>query len=85
MPYLSEDFVANKVAKALAGRAERTFRDSRLTGFALRVRRLADGRLAKTFFVFEPVPGRRNPRKIVIGDHAAWPAGKAREEAQRML
>jgi integrase len=85
VPYLSEDFVANKVAKLVAGKAERTFRDSKLTGFVLRVRRLADGRLAKTFFTLQPVPGQKNPRKIVIGDHATFPADKAREEAQRML
>lgn len=86
MPFLlSEDFVRNRVNKELAGKPERSFRDAKLTGFVLRVRRLADGSITKTFFVHQPVPGRRNPRKIVIGDHATWPADKAREEAQRML
>ena len=44
MPYLlSEDFVRNKLGRMMAGRDERLFRDSKLTGFALRVRRAADG------------------------------------------
>ena len=43
---LSEDFVRNKLAKAMAGRTERVFRDSKLTGFLLRARRGAGGLLA---------------------------------------
>ena len=42
MPYLlSEDFVRNRVAKLMTGRDERFFRDSKLTGYLLRVRRAA--------------------------------------------
>jgi integrase len=82
---LSEDFLRNRLGKLMAGRAERVFRDAKLGGFALRARRGADGVIATMFFVSQPVPGRTNPRKVVIGDHSTWPAAKARAEAQRLL
>lgn len=85
MPLLSEDFVRNKVAKEMRGRDERVFRDAKLTGFALRVRRLADGTLAKHWFVYLPAQGKSSARKIGIGDHATYPADKARDQAQEML
>jgi hypothetical protein len=86
MPLLSEDFVRNKVAKEMKGRDERVFRDTKLTGFVLRARRGgANDQLVKVFFVLQPVPGKSNPRKILIGDHATFPADKAREQAQTML
>lgn len=86
MPILSDDFVQNRVA--LRGRDELIIRDSKLTGFALRVRRRADGSLSKVFFVTHEIPspdGKRRRRKIMIGDHSTFPAEKARTEAQAML
>jgi integrase len=86
MPLLSENFVSN--ATLPAGRAELFIRDSKLTGFAMRLRRKADGKVSKTFFVVKDVAdrdGKRGRRKIVIGDHSTFPADKARAEAQSML
>ena len=87
MPYLlSEDFVRNRVAKLMTGRDERFFRDSKLTGYLLRVRRAAaDSTFLTEWFIEQPVPGKRNPRKIGIGDYPTFPADKAREQAQTML
>ena len=87
MPYLlSEDFVRNKLGRMMAGRDERLFRDSKLTGFALRVRRPA-GRtsFAKNWVVLQPQPGKSNPKKIPIGSYPTFGADKARTEAQGML
>jgi hypothetical protein len=93
MPYLlSEDFVRNKLGRLMAGRDERLFRDTKLTGFALRVRRTADGTtFAKDWFALQPQPGKdakgnqKNPKKITIGNHPTFDADKARTEAQGML
>ncbi|WFU88738.1 tyrosine-type recombinase/integrase [Rhizobium sp. CC1099] len=85
MPFLSEDFVRRI---KLEGRDEALFRDTKLTGFVLRVRRRADGSLAKTFFISHltrGADGKPKRRKIVIGDYATFPAEAAREEAQKML
>jgi hypothetical protein len=70
MPYLlSEDFVRNRLGRLMAGRDERFFRDSKLTGFLLRVRRAAEGNtLLRTWFIEQPTPGKTNPRKVIIGD-----------------
>jgi integrase len=85
MPVLSENFIASV---ALGKRAERFVRDSRLPGFALRLRRKADGSVAKSFFVVQELPtpdGKRRRRKIAIGEHPTFTADAAREEARRML
>ncbi|TJW41115.1 MAG: DUF4102 domain-containing protein, partial [Mesorhizobium sp.] len=85
MPFLSEDFVRRI---KLEGRDEALFRDTKLTGFVLRVRRRADGSLAKTFFISHltrGADGKPKRRKVAIGDHATFPAEEAREEAQKML
>ncbi|TIT02377.1 MAG: hypothetical protein E5W74_35265, partial [Mesorhizobium sp.] len=71
MPILSDNYV--KSATLPSGRDELIVRDSRLAGFAVRLRRKADGKAAKTFMVFQELPGRdgvRKRRKIVIGDHS---------------
>lgn len=86
MPLLSDNYVAS--AKLPADRDELIIRDSKLPGFAVRLRRKADGKASKTFLVFQELPGRdgaRKRRKIVIGDHAMFPADKARAAAQAML
>lgn len=86
MPVLTDDFLQNRLS--LKGRDEILIRDSKLTGFAVRVRRKADGSLSKVFFVFQELPsaaGKRRRRKITIGDHATFPAEKARAAAQVML
>ena len=87
MPYLlSEDFVRNKIGRLMAGRDERLFRDSKLTGFALRVRRGADGTsFSRDWFALQPQPGKSNPKKIPIGNYPTFDADKARSEAQGML
>lgn len=86
MPVLSDDFIARFT---LGKRLEAIVRDSRLKGFALRVRRKADGKLSRTFFVIEELPadddGKRKRRKITIGDHPTFSADHAREEAQAIL
>ena len=86
MPLLSEDYVRR--IKLPPGKASAEFRDSKLTGFWLRVRRRADGSLAKAYFVDHLVAlpdGRKVRRKLAIGDSGTFHADKAREEAQRML
>jgi integrase len=87
MPYLlSEDLIRNKLGRLMAGRDERLFRDTKLTGFALRVRRAADGTtFTKDWFALQPQPGKTNPKKIPIGNHPTFGADKARAEAQGML
>ena len=85
MAIISEDFIRRL---SLAGKDERLFRDSKLPGFALRVRRKSDGSLSKLFFVYHELPkqdGSRRRRKILIGEHPTFPADKARDEAQAML
>lgn len=85
MPLISEDFMRRL---SLGDRPERIFRDSKLPGFALRVRRKSDGSLAKAFFVFQELPspdGKRKRRKLAIGDHPTWTADAARNEARAML
>lgn len=86
MPVLSEDFLRRLV---LGDRQERLFRDSKIPGFALRVRRRADGSLSKSFFVVHELPatidGNRRRRKIAIGDHPTFTADAARDEARAML
>ena len=85
MAHISDDFMRRL---SLGDRSERIFRDSRLPGFALRVRRKADKSLAKSFFVIQELPspdGTRKRRKISIGDHPTWTAEAAREEARQML
>ncbi|MCT2577669.1 MAG: DUF4102 domain-containing protein [Mesorhizobium sp.] len=86
MPILSDNYV--KSATLPAGRDELIVRDSKLAGFALRLRRKADGKPAKTFLVFQELPvrnGVRKRRKIIIGDHSVFPAEKARAEALAIL
>jgi integrase len=86
MPVLSESFVST--ATLSRDRDEVVIRDSKLSGFALRLRRKADGKPSKTYLVYQELPvrdGARKRRKIVIGDSATFPADKARAEAQRML
>lgn len=72
----------------LGSRNELIIRDSKLTGFALRIRRKADGKLSRTFFVVYEAPAASGPRKrkkISIGDYPTFSAEVAREEARRML
>ena len=61
MPLLSEDFCRAKLAKDMRGRDERFFRDSKLTGFVLRVRRSADDTLRKDWLVEQPIAGQEEP------------------------
>lgn len=85
MAVISDDFLRRF---ALRDKNEIIIRDSKLTGFAVRVRRRADGSLSKLFFVFQELPGadgKRRRRKIAIGDHSTFPAEMARAEAQAML
>lgn len=73
---------------ALGDKPERLFRDSRLPGVALRLRRRADGSVSKLFLFIQELPGeegQRRRRKIVIGEHPAFSADKARKEAEGMV
>jgi integrase len=85
MPLLSDDFVSRLT---LRDGEEKILRDSKLSGFAVRVRRKADGKLSKVFMIFQELPtqgGIRKRRKIVIGEQAIFPAEAARAQAQGML
>jgi integrase len=82
---LSDNFVERF---RLGDKMETIVRDSRLTGFALRARRLADGSISKSYLVI--VEGRaedgvRKRRKIIIGDSGKFTADAAREVAAQML
>jgi integrase len=67
---------------------EKYFRDDKLTGYAVRVRRMADGKLKRTFAVMyqERRDGKRKTVKAFIGDHGdPWTEAAARKEAARIL
>ncbi|BCG94376.1 tyrosine-type recombinase/integrase [Mesorhizobium sp. 131-2-1] len=86
MPILSDNYV--KSALLPADRDELIIRDSKLAGFALRLRRKADGKASKTWLVFQELPmrdGKRKRRKIIIGDFSIFPAEKAKAEALAIL
>lgn len=86
MPIISEDFIKRL---ALGQKSELVARDTKLTGFILRVRRKADKSLARTFFVMQELPptadGKRRRRKVTIGDYPTFTAEAARQVAQSML
>jgi integrase len=85
VPKISEDFVKTF---SLGQTEEKIVRDSKLTGFALRVRRKADGTLSRTFMIVYELPSAddtRKRRKLVIGDYPTFSAEVARREAQAML
>lgn len=67
---------------------ETIVRDSRLTGFAIRARRLADSSISKVYFVIvedRATGTTRKRRKITIGDSNRFTADEAREVAAQML
>ena len=69
-------------------RQEVYVRDSRLTGYAVRARRMADGSIKRTFLAVyqQTVDGRRRTYKSFIGDwRDPWTEAEARKEAQRLL
>jgi integrase len=85
MPRITEDFIRRF---SLRGRKEAILRDSQLTGFAIRFRRLEDGSVSIGFFVIaetRAADGKRGRRKFVIGNHPTWTADVARAEAANML
>jgi len=78
------------VAKLDPGaKGEVLFRDSRLAGFAVRARRLADGAIRRDFLVswqYRNGEGKRVSRRVFIGQHGnPWTADAARAEATRLL
>ncbi len=63
-------------------------RDDKLTGFALRARRMADGRVKRSFLVIyqERVEGTRKTVKAFIGEWKdPWREAEAREQARQLL
>lgn len=69
-------------------RSEVYARDDKLTGFAVRARRLKDGKVKRSFLVMyqERVDGKRQMRKAFIGDwQDPWTEAAARKEAGRLL
>lgn len=86
MPLLSQDYVTRYKLPPKKTGAE--VRDTKLTGFWLRVRRRSDGTLSKVFMIDHLVAlpdGSKARRKIAIGDSALFHADTARLEAQRLL
>lgn len=87
MPAITEAYV--KGVKLPAGKAELFVRDTRLPGFALRVRPKADGSLSRVFLaIWEDQPradGSRRRRKVSIGEYPVFTVEAARAEAQTML
>ena len=87
MPAITEALVKN--IKLPTGKAELFVRDTRLPGFALRVRPKADGSLSKLFLaIWEEAPdaeGKRKRRKASIGEWGTFSADEARAEATTML
>ncbi|QPB21112.1 integrase arm-type DNA-binding domain-containing protein [Rhizobium sp. 007] len=86
MPLLSEDFIRR--AKLPEGVNEKVIRDSKLTGFILRMRRSAAGETVKAFFVEHVVDnpdGSKKRSKTSVGIYGTFTANAARAEAQTML
>ncbi len=83
MTTITEDLIARRLGKHLADRSECVIRDDKLTGFSIRVRKLADGGLSKTFFIDRLEKGKR--KKTVIGMHPTFGVEAARAEATTML
>lgn len=80
---ISDDFVRRAVLPA--GRDDYPYRDRKLTGFQLRLRRTGDG-ISKTFQIeFGGGPRGSRRSKMVIGDAATFSAAEARAEATAML
>ena len=72
---------------SLGDKVERFFRDSKDTGFAIRLRRRSSGQIKRTFLIFYEVTtmGKRQRRKSFIGDFPTFSADNARSEARKML
>ena len=72
---------------SLGDKSERFVRDSRDTGFAIRLRRRTDGTIRRTFCVIYEVSssGKRKRRKLFIGDHPTFSSEDARDEARKLL
>jgi integrase len=73
----------------LGAKAEVQYRDDKVTGFAVRVRRLRDGGVRRDFLVMwqERTPaGKRTSKRVFIGQHGnPWTLDAARAEAVRLL
>jgi len=84
MGRLTDDSVSRL---SLGDKAERYVRDSVDKGFAVRLRRRADGSIQRTFLVKRQIPGdgARKRRKVFLGDFPTFGTGAARDEARRML
>ncbi|MGV8832956.1 MAG: tyrosine-type recombinase/integrase [Devosia sp.] len=85
MTVITDNFVERL---RLGDKMETIVRDSRLKGFAIRARRLADGSVSKCYFVMvedRPEGGVRKRRKVTIGDSSKFTADAAREVATQML
>lgn len=85
MALISDDYIRRL---SLGAKTEIVIRDSKLTGFAMRVRRRADGSLSRSFFVLQELPpfgNSRRRRKLTIGDYPTFTAEAARTEAESML
>ncbi|MGY5811894.1 tyrosine-type recombinase/integrase [Rhizobium sp. LEGMi198b] len=86
MPLLSQDYVTRY--KLASEKTSAEVRDTKLTGFWMRVRRRSNGTLSKAFMIDHLVAlpdGRKVRRKVAIGDAALFHADAARLEAQRLL
>lgn len=82
MPKLTEDFIRNR-AKPSQGK-DTYFRDESTIGFQLRIRRMADKSLQRSFFFEYQIPGTTKRRKLSIGPYPTFDVDQARERASAM-
>lgn len=83
LPLISDDFVRR--VSLPAARTNVIFRDRKLTGFQLRVRRMSNGGLTKTYQVEHKGIGNGGRKVIVIGDVNVFSVEDARDEAAAIL
>ncbi|MER8373702.1 site-specific integrase [Mesorhizobium sp. M1406] len=83
LPLISDDFVRRTGLPD--GRNNAIFRDRKLTGFQLRIRRMAGGGLTKTYQVEHKGIGNSGRKVIVIGDVNIFTVEDARCEAIAIL
>ena len=83
--HITDNFIARKLPVLLGDKSERSFRNSKLTGFLVRGRRLADSSIAIAYFAGWYTDNGRKWNKISVGDGAKYTADEAREEARRKL
>lgn len=83
--FITEAFMRDRVPKLMKGEKEIKVRDSKLTGFMLRVRRNADDTFQRDFFINYLDPATKKRRFMKVGDYPTFGCDEAREAARLHL